>query len=122
MKKVFVNHTNHPSARWSEEQRIAAEKFGTIIDFPFPDIAPQLSEQEVLLIVKENYVKILAMEPVAVLCQGEFCYTIAMTELLKQKGIPVMAACSERCSRESVLPDGSTHKTNEFRFVRFRKY
>ncbi len=122
MKKVFINHTNHPSTRWSEEQCSAAEKFGTIIDFPFPDIAPQLSEKEVFLIVKENYVKILAMEPDAVLCQGEFCYTIAMTELLKQQGIPVMAACSERCSRESISSDGSTHKTNEFRFVRFRNY
>ena len=32
----FINHTNHPSSRWEEGQRQAAEAYGTIVDLPSP--------------------------------------------------------------------------------------
>ena len=44
---IFINHTNHPSARWSAAQRAAAEGYGEIVDLPFPDIAPDWDEAAV---------------------------------------------------------------------------
>lgn len=122
MKKFFVNHTNHPSARWSAEQITAAEIYGEISDLPFPAISPDADSDEVRELVKINLEKILALEPAAVLCQGEFNYTFEMVEQLKKIGVPVMAATSERIVREEILEDGSTRQISTFRFVRFREY
>ena len=85
MKKIFLNHTNHPSDKWSSEQIAAAEIFGEIIDLPFPAIPPEFEKEEVAKKVAENLKKILSLEPVAVLCQGEFNYTFAMVTFLRRQ-------------------------------------
>ena len=69
--KIFLNHTNHPSSKWSVEQISAAKIFGEIVDVPFPNIPPQLDENEVKEIVAENLQEILNFSPAVVLCQGE---------------------------------------------------
>ena len=33
---MFINHTNHSSKYWSDEQLVAARQYGDIIDMPFP--------------------------------------------------------------------------------------
>ena len=66
--------------------------------------------------------EILELAPVAVLCQGEFNYTVAMAEELKKRGITVMAATSERIVSEVIESDGSTKRVSVFNFVRFRPY
>ena len=35
---IFINLTNHPSNEWSSEQLLAAEKYGKVIDIPFPNV------------------------------------------------------------------------------------
>ena len=35
MPGVFVNHTNHPSARWDAQQLMEAESFGTVVDVTY---------------------------------------------------------------------------------------
>lgn len=120
--KIFVNHTNHPSEQWGAAQRAAAEKFGEIVDIPFPAVAPNADEVEVLEMVNTNLREILKMKPAAVLCQGEFNYTFAMVEALKKSGVVVLAATSERVVEEIVDADGSAKKVSIFRFVRFRRY
>lgn len=122
MEKIFINHTNHASAKWSAEQKLAAESYGKIIDIPFPEVPPEFSSEEVGKIVLDNLKKILEIAPVAVLCQGEFSYTVAMVELLKKNKIPVMAATSERVVSEILETDGSTKRVSVFRFIRFREY
>lgn len=122
MEKIFINHTNHPSGRWGQEQIVAAKVYGEIVDFPFPLIDPSASEEEVIKLVQSNLEKILAAKPAAVLCQGEFNYTFAMVERLKNFGIMVMAATSERTTHEETLPDGTARQISTFHFVRFRKY
>ena len=77
MEKIFINHTNHPSGRWGQEQIVAAKVYGEIVDFPFPLIDPSASEEEVIKLVQSNLEKILEAKPAAVLCQGEFNYTFA---------------------------------------------
>lgn len=121
MKTVFLNHTNHPYEKWGVLQKEKASVFGTVVDFPFPQIPAEMSGEDVKLLAIENSRKIIELQPVAVLCQGEFCYTIAMTEILKAHHIIVLCACSERYSREKVLPNGSVIKTSEFVFVQFRE-
>lgn len=120
--KNFINHTNHPSNRWSAEQIEAAERFGEILDLPFPAINPHASTEEVRRLVADNLQKILELAPAAVLCQGEFNYTFEMTARLKSFGVKVLAATSERVFTEEIQPDGSTRQISTFRFVRFREY
>ena len=121
-EKIFVNHTNHESANWSAEQKAAAESYGKIIDLPFPEVPPNFGAEEVRQLVLKNLQEILKLAPVAVLCQGEFSYTVAMVEELKKNKIPALAATSERIVSENTAGDGSTKKVSIFRFVRFRPY
>ena len=122
MKKIFINHTNHPSEKWSAEQIAAAENFGEIFNFPFPAVNPHATSEEVRKLVADNLKKILEQEPAAVLCQGEFNYTFEMVSQLKNCGVLVMAATTERISFEEIQADGSTRQISTFRFVRFREY
>ena len=122
MEKIFINHTNHPSARWSAEQISAAKVYGEIVDVPFPAIDDEATAQEVRALAEVNAEKILALKPAAVLCQGEFNYTFALVERLKTFGVTVFAATSKRVSVEEILPDGSTRQVSTFHFVQFREY
>ena len=122
MKKIFVNHTNHPSTRWSNEQTDAAKIFGEIVDVPFPNVEAEADTEEIRKLVRANAEKILELEPAAVLCQGEFNYTFAMVERLKNFGVTVVAATSERVAHSEILPDGSTRQVSTFNFVQFREY
>ena len=118
----FINHTNHLSLKWSEEQLSAARIYGEIVDVPFPAVNPAASAEEVRELVGENLERILSFKPQAVLCQGEFSYTFAMVERLKNLGMTVVAATTERVSHEEILSDGSTRRISNFRFVQFREY
>ena len=100
----------------------AAKIFGEIVDVPFPNIPPQLDENEVKEIVAENLQEILNFSPAVVLCQGEFNYTFAMVTELKKNNIPVVAATSERIVSTVIEEDGSSKSISTFRFVRFRNY
>ena len=121
MNGVFLNHTNHLSHNWSELQKSAAEKYGTILDFPFPDINPDWSEESVSQLAQENCKKILELQPAAVLCQGEFTYCYHLISLLKMNGVIVLAACSKRETKEWE-EKGQLVKKAVFSFVRFRRY
>ena len=118
----FINHTNHPSARWEEAQRCAAEAYGVIADIPFPQIPADWDEDAVRRLAEENARVILARSPAAVLVQGEFTYTYALINLLKAAGIPVLFACSERHVSERVNEAGETVRESRFAFCRFRVY
>jgi hypothetical protein len=120
--KNFINHTNHPSNKWSAEQISAAKVFGEISDFPFPTVNPHATTEEIRKMVADNLKKIRELAPAAVLCQGEFNYTFEMVTQLKLLGIKVMAATSERVSVEEIQSDGSTRQISTFRFVRLREY
>lgn len=122
MRKIFINHTNHPSTRWSDEQLSAAQAYGEIFDMAFPAVNPSATAEEVRQLARRNAEKILELEPAAVLCQGEFNYTFALVEQLKSSGVKVVAATSERIVISETLPDGSTRQISTFRFVQFREY
>jgi hypothetical protein len=55
---MLINLTNHPSARWSEKQKAAADEFGEIVDVPFPQVEASADEQIVNSLGKEYLEKI----------------------------------------------------------------
>ena len=121
MGRNFINHTNHLSRYWNELQKREAERFGAIVDIPFPDIDPAWDEETVLALAQANCKKILGLQPEAVLCQGEFTYCYHLIGLLKESGVTVLAACSKRETSEW-QEEGQQIKKAVFSFVRFRKY
>ena len=120
---MLINLSNHPSEKWSENQLCAAhEAYGDIMDFPFPEIDAAASEDEICTLALDTANEITAIGPTAVLCQGEYSFTFAVTAGLIRRGIPVICATSVRRAIDAPMPDGSTQKQIIFRFERFREY
>lgn len=119
---MFINCSNHHSSNWGPEQIREAEKWGKIIDYTFPAVDADADEAGVAQLADETMKIILEMKPKAVMCQGEFTLTYALVSRLKEKGIPALAACSERKAVEKKLPNGEVEKTSIFEFKRFRRY
>lgn len=119
---LFINHTNHPSAQWSEEQLQAARQYGDVVDMPFPQIEAGLSEAEVHDMAEAAAGRIAELKPSAVLVQGEFTYSYALIRLLQTAGIRAVAACSERQTIAVLNERQETLKQSVFKFVQFRVY
>lgn len=115
--RVFINFSNHPSARWSKEQTEAAGRYGQVVDIPFPAVEPKADEGAVRTLARRYVDRILAYCPAAVLCQGEFCLTFQVVSALKAQGVTVVAACSER-----IVTEHGDKKEVLFQFEQFREY
>lgn len=116
-EKIIVNFTNHPSANWDVSQKEAAECYGRIVDISFPNVDPKGDEAYIEMLAMKSVEAIMKYEPEAVLCQGEFCLAYRVIQELKERGITVLAACSERLVR-----DNGNRKEVTFQFSRFRRY
>ncbi len=119
---AFVNFTNHRLEHWCDRQRKAAEKYGTIIDIPFPAIESEMTEKEMRCLAKQYYEKITVEKPSVVLCQGESVFSFLVTSMLLKGGLTVVAAVSRREVLETVNEKGETIKNAVFRFEEFRRY
>lgn len=113
----FVNFSNHPSEKWCDEQRKAAEEYGEITDIPFPDVSPEADESEIGVLASGFVERILKLSPEAVMVQGEFTLAFAVVEMLRANGIKCLAACSKRLVQEH-----GDERTIRFEFVRYREY
>lgn len=122
MKQLFVNCSNHPSARWSLRQKEAARRYGEIVDIKFPQVDPKLDGEQISKLADRVCEEILRYNPAAVMCQGEHTLTYCIVEKLRGKGIKVVAACSERRAEEIGQPDGTVEKRSIFEFIGFREY
>lgn len=114
---MILNYSNHPSHLWNEDQIKAAEAYGEIVDMPFPSVPADLDEEGINKMADRDYTSIIKSHPDCVLCQGEFTLAYALIKMLRESGIRVVAACSERITRV----EGDV-KISEFKFVRFREY
>ncbi len=121
---MFVNFSNHSSTTWDDRQYKAANYYGEIIDIPFPEVPPISGEEDVEKLATRYADKILKEISAndAVMVQGEFTLTYAVINLLRQSGIKVVSACSERDVVERIDEHGNTIRKSKFRFVRFREY
>lgn len=119
---MFINISNHPSDKWSPEQRSAAEKYGEIVDMPFPAVDPDMDEKGVAELADKYFHKVIINPDAAVMLQGEFTFVFSLAVRLIREGIPVLAACSERRVTTVLCEDGTEEKRTRFVFVRFRQY
>lgn len=114
----FVNISNHPSGKWSEEQKNAAEKMGMgeIVDRPFPNIPPDATEREVQKIADEIVKGISQQDAVHVM--GEMGCTFKIVRYCISHKIDVYHSTTERI----VVEESDGKKTVQFKFVQFRAY
>lgn len=119
---MFINLSNHTSEHWGDFQTKEANKYGDIIDMPFPAISPYSSSEELDIIVNEYYEKIMKYNSPVVMLQGEFIFTFRLVTKLKKAGVKVVAGRSERVVKETVNEDGIAIKRSEFNFVGFMEY
>jgi len=130
---MFINVSNHPSCKWDVEQINEATHYGEIIDLEFPVIPAEADEDRIGCMAADFYEKIMDLLDHkkesssngirdAVMLQGEFTFTFALVNKLKDKGITVLSACSDRKVVEK--PDDNNNRIKEvrFQFVRFRRY
>lgn len=119
---MFLNFTNHPIAQWSEEQLSAARQYGEIREMLFPIVPPEWDINRVCSLADELFESVYALQPDAVLCQGEMTLTYQLVKRMCAAGIPVLCACNLRDTKEELLSDGSTQKLSRFVFCGFRYY
>lgn len=115
---TFVNFTNHPVSTWDDSQLAAAKNYGEIAELPFPVVKSDADEMEISVLADEITKKIMDLNPAAVLCQGEFTLAYAVINRLKNRGVKVVAACSDRM----VETNDEGKKVVTFHFERFREY
>ena len=113
----FINFSNHPSINWSVEQLEKASENGEIVDIAFPEVDPDLDEEGIDKLAAEYVKKIMKYDIAVVMAQGEFTLCYAVVNKLKENNIRVIAACSQRITREE-----GNKRISEFNFVRFREY
>jgi len=120
---MLINLTNHPSARWSEKQKAAAEEeFGEIVDMSFPEIREEGCEWYVSDLADQYLRKILNMpdaSPFVVHLMGEQTFSYALLKRLRARGITCVASTTKRIVKEEE-PGRKTEVI--FQFERFRRY
>jgi len=131
MKKILVNCSNHPSTRWGEEQR---QGWDVIVDVPFPEVKPHWDTLDrgyldtlanLRKAIVEAFEDAMQAEEDAeghLMLQGEFsvCYELFKERFATFSRVRFVVPTTERVSVEETLPDGTTKKTQVFRFVRWR--
>jgi len=127
----FINISNHPSNRWNEKQKEAAESMNFkkkrfILDIPFPNVNPTSDNIDIGILAQEVFEIItertcLSFEETIQNCiflvQGEFSLTFRIVTHILKKGGTCVTAASER----KVIEEGNK-KTSIFEFVKFREY
>ena len=119
---MFINLTNHSSKNWSSKQKRVAERYGEIIDIPFPNIDPFATGEDIDAIVAKYLQQVMKYDNPVVMVQGEFVFTFRLVESLKKKGCKAVAACNERNVIETTDENGNCVKRSVFEFVQFREY
>lgn len=115
---AFYNITNHPSTKWGADQLAAAcELGGEVIDLPFPNVPPLATSEDVSAMADALAAQV--PDGAVGMVSGEWTLAYALTRRLRDRGIALYAACSDRKVVETV-EGGVTKKTAVFEFVRFR--
>ena len=117
---MFVNFSNHPSRYWDNKQREASQYYGELFDMPFPQIAPNASDEELLILAQDCVDKIASLgdsKSITVHIMGEMTFCYKLITKLKAHNIRCLASTTKR---ETVEENGV--KISKFNFVRFREY
>ena len=115
---MLLNLSNHPSTKWSPEQRQAAnEDFGGVSDLLFPNIAPEATPDDIWQLAMEYFRLIEIRQPSAVHVMGEMTFTFRLVTMLKAAGMHCVASTTER-----IVTESEGQKIVQFKFVMFRAY
>lgn len=123
---MFINISNHPSSKWSDEQRKAAVEIGgEIVDIPFPNVPPTAGIGDLIDMAETIIDKINDMRKGglrggedAVHVMGEHGLTHRLVDdIWHVFGITCIHSTTERIVEEK---DGQ--KISTFKFVKFRSY
>lgn len=114
---MFINLSNHPSAKWSLVQANAAKNVShDVVDLPFPNVPPMATDQEVAALAASFVAKVAVHAlPVTVHLMGETSFVAAFIRLAPTEW-SLVCSTTERRSIEN--PDGS--KNVSFEFCQFR--
>lgn len=118
---MLVNLSNHPSRYWDNKQKEASLCFGELVDMPFPQIAPNATDEELQELSRECVQEIVSLgnpKTITVHIMGEMTFTFMVVTKLKKLGIKCVASTTER--NATYNSDGV--KLSEFSFVKFREY
>ncbi|MFQ6116057.1 MAG: CRISPR-associated protein [bacterium] len=121
---MLINLSNHPSDRWSEEQKRAAQVYGEIVDLDFPEIDPDASLNEVEGAVERYVARCMTLleksqqKENAVHIMGEMTFVYQFVKRMSARGVTCLAATTERLVEERKPGE----KYARFRFVQFRPY
>ncbi len=119
---MLINLSNHSHEKWSREQLAAAAVYGSVSDMEFPNVPASADEAWIAETAGAVCREIISRHPDAVLVQGEMTLTYSIVKTLRDYGITVVCASSERCCETEIAPDGSTVRRSVFKFVQFRNY
>ena len=119
---MVINLSNHPSVKWSPEQRAAAQtQFGGVEDMPFPNVPPDADAEEVKHLARLYFEKITQKsnnQMIMVHLMGEMTFVVALVHLLQKAKIRIVCSTTKRL----VLEEKEGMKTAKFQFVQFRDY
>jgi len=124
---MLINFTNHPGDKWSKNQyETAIKTYGSVIDYKFPEVPPEATEDEIEELANKYFSMIAAAfdscanepYPNAVHIQGEFTFVFRLVAMLLNSGIKCVASTTKRIVTEN--DDGT--QTYKFEFVKFREY
>lgn len=117
-RALILNVSNHPKAKWSDEQiHVAEENFGGIVDMPFPNVPPEMSSSDLDVLVKEYEQKIVATGLKHIHIAGEMTFLFRIINRLKRHNLHCFTSTTERHVRQE-----GDHKIATFKFVQFRDY
>lgn len=131
MIKQFINLSNHPTSKWSPEQRAAVfPADARVIDISFPQVDPclsaiqvyELAEKYMYLCVDECNKNDISSNETVVHIMGELGFVYQCVKLLIREGFIPLHSTTSRETVEEKLPDGTIKKTAIFKFVQFRPY
>ena len=120
----FINLSNHPSTKWSEEQLNSAKQYSeNIIDIPYPNIPQTATQEQIRDIMKDTLEKVVEANPKTVMCMGENITCHNFVKELEDKGINVVVAVTKPSGTKTIEnPDGTTKQVSVFKFEGFRDY
>lgn len=117
----LVNISNHPSEKWSEQQKA---NWDEIIDIPFPQIPPEATLDKVINMARSMFDSIFNKidnpRDYAFHVTGEFSFVFNFVSLLKEHNLRAVIACTQREVQEKTMEDGTTQKVSVFKFIQWR--
>jgi len=121
---MLINLSNHPFDSWDEQHKSEAFRiFGSVTDIAFPEVDPNASTGEVVILanmfLNDCMAKLLHSTDVtnAVHISGEPSFLFWFVTLAKSKEIVCVCSTTKR-----IVTNHENVKKSVFHFVKFRSY